>query len=301
MKTTNFDRITAAILTALSGDLPAWRRPWRTLRENGAAPIPMNAVSGRAYRGINTVILWGRQDADMRYLTFRQAKQLGGHVRKGEKGTQIVFWMKRQFTAKNDETGEDEKRDSLLMRLYTVFNVAQCEGLKFSERKAAPAPQQAPQSMTEIYSKLGATVQHGGDRAFFAPGPDVIGMPSAEAFTSADAYAATALHELVHWTGHEQRLAREFGKRFGDRAYAAEELVAEIGSAFLCAALGINSALEHHASYVQHWNQLLRDDSRAVITAASRAQAAADYLLGRIQQTAEELEDEEVEELAMAA
>jgi len=107
-------------------------------------------------------------------------------------------------------------------------------------------------------------------------------MPRPEAFTSLDAYSATALHELTHWTGHESRCKREFGKRFGDQAYAAEELVAEIGSAFLCAFLGINSSLEHHASYVQHWRQLLKSDPRAIITAAGKAQAAADYVLARV-------------------
>lgn len=297
----NYDRITAAIQAAINGELPAWRRPWRTLRAQGVQVIPVNAKTGRAYRGVNTLILWARQDADMRYLTFRQAKELGGHVSKGERGTQIVFWQKRQFTVRDDATGEDETRDSLLMRVYTVFNVAQCEGLKLPVRESV-VPQPTPNTMAEIYAKLGTRVEHGGDRAFFAPGPDLLGMPVPEAFTSPDAYAATALHELVHWTGHEKRLAREFGKRFGDRAYAAEELVAEIGAAFLCAALGIDSALEHHASYVQHWNALLRDDSRAVITAASRAQAATDYLLGRIQEepAAEDL-DEQVEELALAA
>lgn len=296
----NFERISTAIQGALQGELPTWRRPWRTLRESGAVTIPVNASSGRAYRGVNVCILWARQDADMRYLTYRQALEAGGHVRKGEKGTQIVFWQKSSRKVR-DEKGEEELRDSLLMRVYSVFNVSQCEGLKLPVRETV-APQPTPKTMAELYAKLGTRVEHGGDRAFFAPGPDFIGMPLPEAFTSADAYAATALHELVHWTGHEKRLAREFGKRFGDRAYAAEELVAEIGAAFLCAALGIDSALEHHASYVQHWNQMLRDDSRAIITAASRAQAAADYLLGRIQhEPAAEEFDDQVEELACAA
>jgi antirestriction protein ArdC len=288
----NYERITAAIQTALAGDLPAWRRPWRTLRAAGASAIPQNAVTGHSYRGINTCLLWIRQDADMRYLTYRQAVELGGHVRKGEHGTQIVFWQKRQYKTR-DECGEEELRDSLLLKVYTVFNLSQCEDVRLPGASKDPAPLTPPPVMTEVYSKVGATVDHGGDFACFVPSHDKVIMPRPEAFTSPDAYSATALHELTHWTGHLSRLAREFGRRFGDQAYAAEELVAEIGSAFLCASLCVDCALEHHASYLDHWRKLLRSDPRAIITAASKAQSAADYLLARIQPTqADELAEE---------
>jgi antirestriction protein ArdC len=277
----NYERITAAIETALSGDLPAWRRPWRTLRAAGATGIPQNAVTGHSYRGINVPLLWIRQDADMRYLTYRQAAELGGHVRKGEHGTQIVFWQKRQYT-KRDESGEEETRDSLLMRVYTVFALSQCENVTLPKATKDPEPLAPPPTITQVYSTLGTSVDHGGDRACFVPSHDKVIMPRPEAFSSPDAYAATALHELTHWTGHESRLAREFGKRFGDQAYAAEELVAELGSAYLCASIGVDCALEHHASYLDNWRKLLRSDARAIITAASKAQAASDYILERI-------------------
>lgn len=277
----NYERITAAIQNALSADLPPWRRPWRSLRAAGASGIPQNAVTGHAYRGINACLLFTRFDADARYLTFRQAQELGGHVRKGEHGTQVVFWQKRQYT-KRDESGEEETRDSLLMKVYTVFALSQCENVTLPQSRKAPAPIPPSPTIAGVYSALGTRVEHGGDFACYAPGPDKVVMPRPEAFTTPDAYSATALHELTHWTGHESRLAREFGKRFGDQAYAAEELVAEIGSAFLCASLGVNCALEHHASYLDHWRKLLRSDPRAIITAASKAQAAADYLLARI-------------------
>jgi antirestriction protein ArdC len=277
----NYERITAAIQKALSGDLPAWRRPWRTLRAAGATGIPQNAVTGHAYRGINVPLLWIRQDADMRYLTYRQAQELGGHVRKGEHGTQIVFWQKRQYT-KRDESGEEETRNSLLMKGYTVFALSQTEGVTLPQSRKDPAPLPPPPTITTVYSTLGTSVEHGGDRAAFVPSHDKIIMPKPEAFTSPDAYAATALHELTHWTGHESRLAREFGKRFGDQAYAAEELVAELGSAYLCASIGIDCALEHHASYLDNWRRLLRSDPRAIITAASKAQAASDYILSKL-------------------
>jgi antirestriction protein ArdC len=277
----NYERITAAIQTALAGDLPPWRRPWRTLRAAGASTLPRNAVTGRSYRGINVPLLWIRQDADMRYLTYRQAQELGGHVRKGEHGTQVVFWQKRQYKTR-DENGEEELHDSLLMKTYTLFALNQCENVTLPKTRGAPEPLSPPPTITTLYSTLGTSVEHGGDFALYAPGPDKVIMPRPEAFTTPDAYSATALHELTHWTGHASRLAREFGKRFGDHAYAAEELVAEIGSAFLCASLGVDCALEHHASYLDHWRKLLRSDPRAIITAASKAQAAADFVLAKV-------------------
>jgi antirestriction protein ArdC len=296
MSANNYERITSAIQTMLEGDVPAWRQPWRTLRDSGAATMPRNAITGHSYRGINTCLLWSRQDSDMRYLTYRQASQRGGHVRKGEHGTQICFWQKRQYT-KRTETGEDETRSGLLLKIYTVFHVGQCEGLQLPDvRKVEPKP--VPLAMGEIYSALQARVDHGGDRACYMPSLDRIAMPRPEAFTSSDAYSATALHELTHWTGHESRLHREFGKRFGDQAYAAEELVAEIGSVFLCAQLGINSALEHHVSYVHNWKKLLASDSRAVITAASKAQAAADYVLSKVAPSEQSAEEADIAQAA---
>jgi antirestriction protein ArdC len=286
----NYERITAAIQAALTGDVPTWRRPWRTLRAAGAATIPQNAVTGRSYRGINVPLLWIRQDADMRYLTYRQAQELGGNIRKGEHGTQVVFWQKRQFTTR-DESGEEETRNSLLMKVYTVFNLSQCDGVTLPKAAKAPEPVAPPPTITQVYSTLGTSVRHGGDVACYSPGPDVITMPRPEAFTTPDAYSATALHELTHWTGHKERLAREFGKRFGDQAYAAEEIVAELGSAYTCAALGVDCALEHHVSYLDNWRKLLRDDPRAIITAASKAQAAADFILAKVLPTEEPAEE----------
>jgi antirestriction protein ArdC len=294
----NYERITAAVQAALAGDLPAWRRPWRTLRSAGVTGIPQNAVSGHAYRGVNVCLLWARQDADMRYLTYRQAQELGGHVRKGEHGTQVVFWQRRQYKTHDDETGDEETRDSLLMKIYTVFNLSQCENVTLPRPKCDSAPLPPPPTAVKVFSALGTAVRHGGDFACYSPTHDLVTMPRPEAFTSPDAYSATALHEATHATGHESRLKREFGKRFGDAAYAAEELVAELGSAFLCASLGVDSALEHHASYLDHWRKLLRDDPRAIITAASKAQAAADYVLARVQPAQVSASDDEAQEAA---
>ena len=284
---TTYERITAAIQAAMSGDLPPWRKPWRSLRASGASGIPQNAVTGHAYRGINTLLLMSRFDADARYLTFRQAKEHGGHVRKGEHGTTVIYWQKKQYVSR-DESGAEELRSALLMKTYTVFNLAQCDGVTLPKPRNAPEPLPPPPTITTVYNTLGTSVRHGGDFAAYAPEPDVITMPPPEAFSSPDAYAATALHECSHWTGHTSRLARDLTGRFGSQAYAAEELVAELSAAFLCSSLGVDSALENHASYIENWRQLLRSDPKAIVTAASRAQVAADYILAKIrpQQTA---------------
>jgi antirestriction protein ArdC len=193
----------------------------------------------------------------------------------------VVFWQKRQFKSRDDD-GEETERSALLLKTYTVFNISQTEGVQLPKSRKDPEPLPPPPTITSVYSALGTSVQHGGDMAKYSPGPDVVTMPRPEAFTTPDAYSATALHELTHWTGHESRLARDLSKRFGTQGYAAEELVAEIGSAFLCASLGVDCALEHHASYLESWRQLLHSDPRAIITAASKAQAAADFVLAKI-------------------
>jgi antirestriction protein ArdC len=171
-------------------------------------------------------------------------------VRKGEHGAQVMFWQKKRY-ATHDENGEEEIRDSLLACVYTVFNIEQCEGVTIPKFRKDPEPLPPPPTITSVYSTLGTSVRHGGDFACYSPGTDVITMPKAEAFSSSDAYSATALHEIGHWTGHTSRLARDLTGRFGTQAYAAEELVAELTSAYLCASLGVDSALEHHASYAR--------------------------------------------------
>lgn len=297
MSSNSYERITNAIAAALSGDLPAWRKPWRTIRESGAATIPRNAISGHSYRGINVPLLWVRGDADMRYVTFNQAREHGGSVKRGEHGQTVVFWQKRQFKAR-DDNGEETERSALLLKTYTVFNISQTEGVQLPKPRDAIAQQDPPVIMVDVFAKLGATVRYGGDMAAYAPGPDVICMPKPEAFSSEDAFTATGLHECGHWSGHKARLGRDLTGRFGSRAYSAEELIAEPTSAFLSAALGVNSSLENHASYIQSWRELLKADPRAVFTAASKAQAASDYILAKINPAQTEAPAEEPAEAA---
>ncbi|MGE0289505.1 MAG: ArdC family protein [Bradyrhizobium sp.] len=262
-----YQSVTDRIIAALESGTAPWVRPWKNDRSGGN--IPHNAVSRRGYHGINVALLW-MQEAAMGYsspswLTFKQAADAGGNVRKGEKGTQIVFWQFRQV--KDSATGD--VRTVPMLRTYYVFNVAQCEDITLpSPRKAAaPIP---PTDIDAIVAKTGATIRHGGDRAFYTTRDDSINMPNRAAFNSIADYHGTLLHELTHWTSHGSRCNRELGKRFGDEAYAAEELIAEMGSAFLCGALNVPHENLQHANYMASWLRVLKADNRAILPQRSR-------------------------------
>lgn len=278
-----YEQVTNAIIRELEAGVAPWVKPWRAGAHD--VSLPYNAATSREYSGINVPVLWAtaldRGYTLPRWLTFRQAKEQGGHVRKGEQGTTVVF-VKRlppQAGGSDDEEGTTRSRPKSVLRSFTVFNVAQCDGLPPRlSAPLAPRPEGERHQAAEAFLKATkAEVRHGGNRAFYSPQHDFVGLPPFAAFESPGHYYATSLHEHVHWAGSGKRLAREFGKRFGDRAYAAEELVAELGAAFLCAHLGIKGRLRH-AEYLGSWLELLKDDSRAIFTAASRASQAADYL-----------------------
>lgn len=283
--------VTARIIEALEAGTAPWVRPWKSGvgpdAEFGGGLMPSNAITGRCYRGINVLILWAAATSkgysDSRWLTFNQAKAAGGSVRKGERASQIVFW---KWLVK-DEGKPTEKRIPMA-RTISLFNVAQCDGLDLAA--PAPMPEHEAGAADRLAEQAGAVVRRGGDRAFYAPGADFIQMPVAEAFATRSDYESTLLHELTHWTGAANRLDRTFGKRFGDAAYAAEELVAELGSAFLCARLGIEGKLQH-AEYLATWVEVLRSDKHAIFTAAREAEKAAALLCP-------ESEESEVEEAA---
>lgn len=276
-----YAEVTNRIVAALEAGVTPWIRPWTADFE----PTPINAASRRCYRGINTVLL--TLEAQSRgfnrnaWLTFRQAKELGAHVRAGESGCHVVFYKLHELPhGATVERIEDERRPKVipLLRSFTVFNLAQIDNLpdRLKEREARVAwrPLEAAET---LLTGSGADIRHGGAMAFYDPREDRIQLPAKHAFPDRGGYYATALHELVHWTAHPTRLHRDLGRRFGDAAYAMEELIAEMGSAFLCASCYLEGRLRH-ADYVGHWLQVLRNDKRAVFAAAAKAQQASDFI-----------------------
>ncbi len=278
-----YQEVTDSILGALENGCAPWIKPWNSGSEQD---IPVNGWTGRAYRGINTLLLWIAQTApgyaSAEWFTFKQARLAGGNVRKKEKATLVVLW--KPLEVKDREAPEpDATKTVMLMRHYHVFNREQLEGLP----EAAPRPVSGKswdpvERAEEVVRASKAEITYGGDRACYAPVVDQIRMPAKAAFKESGEFYSTQFHELTHWTGHQSRLAREYGKRFGDSAYAREELVAEMGAAFLCSTVGIAGHLQH-LEYISSWLSVLREDKRAVITAASHAQKASDWILQQLE------------------
>ena len=268
-------------------------------RAAGSIGRPINGATKKPYTGGNVLFLWAASlDAGYTspvWLTFKQAKTLGGMVRKGEHATLCAYWKKFDSDPRNkaaevtDEDGQPQKNGFLMCKPFYLFNIAQIDGLPpemYEEDEAsAPVTVFEPISAAEELAKAaGAVIRYGGDRAFFKRSADFVQLPERSRFKSAETFYAVMQHELIHWTGHESRLNRQFGKRFGDSAYAFEELVAELGAAFLAAHFGfVDATVEGHAHYVQSWLQVLRNDRNAIFTAASKASEAADFLVAMVQ------------------
>jgi antirestriction protein ArdC len=283
-----YSRITRRIIADLEQGIRTWHRPWSAGNSEGRIMRPLRH-NGIPYQGINVVMLWSASVANGYacpfWLTFRQAHELGGHVKKGERGELVVYASRVTRTATNDK-GEEVEREIPFLKGYTVFNAEQCEGLPAHYTAKAEVPTLSPLQRIEaadrFFAATGADIRHGGTRAYYAEGPDYVQMPPFETFRDAESYAATLGHELCHWTKHAKRLARDMGRaRYGDEGYAREELVAELGAAFLCADLGITPDVRpDHAAYIATWLKVLRDDKRFIFSAAAHAQRAADYLHG---------------------
>lgn len=289
MTATRYDiytRITDRILADLTKGVRPWFKPWSANHAEGRITRPRrhNSVP---YQGINIVMLWSaamaKGHASPFWLTFRQAAELGGHVKRGESGELVVFADRMVRTA-TDDRGEEVERSIPFLKGYTVFNAEQCAGLPPHFNAAADFPPLTPLQRLEaadrFFAATGADIRHGGIRAYYAEGPDHVQMPPFEVFRDAESYAATLAHELVHWTKHKTRLARDLGRvRAGDEGYAKEELVAELGSAFLAADLGISPEVRpDHAAYIASWLKVLKNDKRLIIAAAGYGQRAVDYL-----------------------
>ena len=287
-RTNLYDEITAKIINELErGRLP-WVQPWGTAAKARLA-MPRNAATARQYSGINILILWGTVVQygypTQHWLTFRQALSLGGNVRKGERGTTVVY--ADRFTPEDEkrrarETGEEAGSIPFLKR-FTVFNTAQCEGLPEDVAIEAPPP---PPHMIEprveaLIRATGIDFRIGGNQAFYVPAHDYVQVPPPQAYFEPIDWHRTALHELGHATGHASRLGRDMSGRFGTRKYAFEELVAEMNAAFCCASLGVVPTVRH-ADYIGSWLEVLREDNRAIVRAASQASRAADWLLAHL-------------------
>jgi antirestriction protein ArdC len=282
-----YSRVTERVIADLEKGVRPWLKPWSTGNASSRPGLPRRH-NGVPYRGINILVLWGealdKSYSSTIWMTFKQALALGGHVRRGEHGAVIVY-ADRIIRTETDERDEDVEREIPFLKAYSVFNVVQIDGLPAHYYADADQKADKPElieNAERFFSATDAIIRHGGDQAYYSPGPDVIQLPVPQAFRDAESYAATMAHELAHWTSHPQRLARDFGgKRFGDAGYAREELVAELGAAFLCADLGIAlEPREDHASYLGHWLGILREDKRAIFAAAAHAQRAVDYLHG---------------------
>jgi len=288
MRADVYQKITDQIVSELEKGVRPWFKPWNAEHAAGRITRPLRG-NGIPYQGINVLMLWSaamaKGYAAPIWMTFRQALELGAYVRKGEEGSLVVYADKIIRTETDAATGEEAERAIPFMKGYTVFNVEQIEGLP-EHYYARPGPRtetvQRIERAEAFFAATGAKVVHGGSRACYVISADHVHMPCIDFFRDSESYYATLAHEVTHWTRHPSRLDRAFGrKRFGDEGYAMEELVAELGSAFLSADLELTPEVrEDHAAYIASWIKVLKDDKRAIFTAASHTQRAADFLHG---------------------
>ena len=273
---TAYEVVTESIIKQLESGVAPWRKPWRT-------EPPANLVSKKEYRSINIFLLASLGYGSRYWITYRQAQTLGGSVRKVQRGSKVVFWKIDEYRKENKETGETENRKSILLRYYTVFNLEQCDGIKSPEPSRVIHPIEQCEDIVNSMPNPPGFVRDA--RAFYRPSTDTVGMPFRSAFDSPEGYYSTLFHELTHSTGHPSRVGREGimeHNPFGSEDYSKEELVAEMGAAMLCGVAGIESqTLDNSASYLQSWINRLKSDCRLIVSAASQAQKAADYILAR--------------------
>lgn len=282
------EEITKKILAKLEQGVIPWCKPWKSF---GSGAMPRNAISNRPYSGANVVLLWiDATDKGYdcpKWLTYKQALEAGGNVRRGEKSSQIAYIG--SITKAEGESGD--LRTIPFLKSYAVFNLQQCEGLDHLVDNSSRVINKGARDelVDEFIRTIGVDLRHGESRAYYAAKGDFINLPLFEAFTGTENYYATAFHELTHWTGAKHRLDRDFGRRFGDQAYSVEELVAELGSAFLCAEFGFDNdaVLDNSTAYIEYWRSFLKNNERAFVTAASAASRATEFLRGKALETAD--------------
>lgn len=279
------NRIVSAIETAGEFQLP-WIK-----NQGGSFARPINVASKKPYNGVNIVSLWVSAQANEFpsnvWGTYRQWQQSGAQVRKGEKSSLVVFYKTIEFESENAGSPESEVHERMFARASWVFNASQVEGFETVDQEVPEAPAFDPIARAEAFAaSTKAVIREGSDQAYFMPSEDVIQIPERRRFTGTDtttpaeAFYSTLCHELVHWSGVKSRLDRDMSGRFGSEAYAVEELVAELGAAFLCGDLGITpEPRADHACYIKNWLSVLKSDKKAIFTAASKASQAANWLL----------------------
>ncbi|HIG2987705.1 zincin-like metallopeptidase domain-containing protein [Klebsiella pneumoniae] len=278
-RTDIYQTVTDNIIVALEAGVKPWSCPWQ--RVDGMSGLPSNYATGVAYSGMNIMLLWcsaSKQGfSDSRWMTYKQAQAAGGQVRKGEHGTTAIFYTTLE---KENDAGEVEHIP--LLKTFTVFNVQQIDGLPLTTETVSPEATFDPLPQAEnLFRKSGANIIEKGQNAFFRPSTDEVWLPERHLFSDAANFYATGLHELVHWSGGKKRLNREMKGKFGSADYAEEELVAELGSAFLMADLGIKGEVQHE-SYIASWLKALKNDKRYIFKVASAASKARSYLMDKL-------------------
>ena len=287
-----YETVTSSIISAIEKGVGNWRMPWHTSGRHAFSPI--NVTSHKPYRGINTVCLWAAAGAkgyeSGEWGTYKQWQDRGAQVRKGEKSTTVAFWRFANNATESQDDGDEAPASGsrlLFTRGYSVFNSAQVDGYTPKAEPDMPVLERIEQAEA-FFRTVGADLRHGGNQAYYRPSDDHIQMPTFQAFRENLSYYSTLAHEHTHWTAKADRCDRQLGKRFGDSAYAAEELIAELGAAFTCAHLGLSTEpREDHAQYIQSWFKVLKADKRAIFTAASKAQQAADWMVKQSGRAAE--------------
>lgn len=276
--------VTATIIDALHKGTSPWQKPWTP---EGGSGWPHNCITGHEYRGANFPFLMAVQAMGdyptAQWLTFRQARNAGGTVRKGEKACHVVFAKPLMVKDEDDPTGRKKKK-IFFLRQTPVFNIAQCDNVKLpkKEQPVEVEPredEEVAKAAQKFMRDRGCKFAHNGGRAYYNPSKDHVRMPYPHTFKNGEGYAATAYHETVHWTGHESRCKRDMKGTFGTESYAFEELVAELGAAMVCQAQGVSSEMEQHASYIQSWIKKLESDESYIFKAAKLSEAAVNYLL----------------------
>lgn len=275
------DKVAAAIIKSIEEGMVdgTWKRPWVSTGSNG---LPFNALTGKPYSGGNIFALWLAEweqgYGTSRWATYKQWTELGAQVRKGETGTHCVKYTPVDCR----DHGKDVRCDKcgrMAVRSFALFNEAQVDGWSAPEAVAPVNASERLETLDAFFGNIGADVRVGGDSAHYAPVNDYIAVPAFEYFVDADAYYATLAHEFIHWTGHEDRLARDLSGRFGTSSYAVEELVAELGAAMLCSILNVSDTPRaDHARYLKHWLEVLKEDSKALWAAASLASKAVAFI-----------------------